>query len=99
MLTARVMEELAPQRQKMSYEEYLEFASESKILEWVEGEVLIYVPPIEKHQRLSLFLGGCLSHSFNTLNWVLLFSLPSKNCRLKLKRLIRPCTILVISKS
>lgn len=61
MLTARVMEELAPQRQRMSYEEYLEVASGAKIMEWVEGEVIIYMPPVYEHQEFVGFLYKLLS--------------------------------------
>jgi Uma2 family endonuclease len=47
----------AAEHRKMSYEEYLEFASDSQIMEWVEGEVIIYMPPLQKHQNISRFLG------------------------------------------
>ena len=53
----------APQRLKMSYEEYLNLARDDQIIEWVEGEVLVYMPPIYKHQDLSLFLSELL-HAF-----------------------------------
>jgi hypothetical protein len=45
------------QRLKMSYEKYLEFAGDSQIVEWVEGEVIVYTPPIYKHQDIVSFLG------------------------------------------
>jgi Uma2 family endonuclease len=60
MLTASVIKELTPQRSRMSYEEYLELASDSKIMEWVDGEVIIYMPPIERHQSLILFFSALL---------------------------------------
>ncbi len=50
----------APQRRKMSYEEYLEFAPDSRIVEWVDGEVIIYMPPIYAHQNIVSFLGTLL---------------------------------------
>lgn len=53
-------EELVPQRLKMSYEEYLDFAPESKIVEWVEGEAIIYLPPQYVYQNISSFLNGLL---------------------------------------
>ncbi len=50
-----IIEKTAPQRRKMSYEEYLEFAGDSQIVEWVDGEVISCMPPISKHQELSRF--------------------------------------------
>ena len=63
MVTVAAPTELIPQRLKMSYAEYLEFASDSSIMEWVEGEVIIYMPPVDRHQELVLFLSKLL-HSF-----------------------------------
>ncbi len=56
MLTTTTFEKTAPQRLKMSYEEYLDFADNSKIIEWVEGEVIIYMPPVYEHQGIVVFL-------------------------------------------
>ncbi len=61
MVTSSLLEKLAPQRLRMSYEEYLEFAPDSKIVEWVEGEVIVYMPPRREHQALLLFLSELLS--------------------------------------
>ena len=61
MVTVTILEDLAPQRLKMSYEEYLEFAADSRIVEWVEGEVIIYMPPAREHQDLVLFLSQLLN--------------------------------------
>lgn len=44
------------QRQKASYEEYLAFASESQIVEWVDGEIIMPNPPTDSHQDLNFFL-------------------------------------------
>ncbi|MBN1991199.1 MAG: Uma2 family endonuclease [Anaerolineae bacterium] len=63
MVTVAAPTELIPQRLKMSYAEYLKFASDSNIMEWVEGEVIIYMPPLDRHQELVLFLSKLL-HSF-----------------------------------
>lgn len=49
-----------PQRLKMSYEEYLNVASETQITEWVDGEVIIHMPPIFEHQYLAGFLQALL---------------------------------------
>jgi Uma2 family endonuclease len=40
----------------MSYEEYLEYASESRIVEWVDGEVIEYMPAGYPHQNIVRFL-------------------------------------------
>ncbi len=63
MSTTAISKELAPQRLKMSYKEYLEFAGESQIVEWVNGEVISYMPPTDKHQKLVLFLSTVLNSS------------------------------------
>ena len=49
-----------PQRLKMSYEEYLNVASETHITEWVDGEVIIHMPPIYDHQYLAGFFQALL---------------------------------------
>lgn len=46
----------APRRLKMSYQEYLEFAGDAQIVEWVEGEGISYMPPIHIHQNIVGFL-------------------------------------------
>lgn len=64
MVTATASEKVqveAPQRYKMSYEAYLEFATEAQIVEWVDGEVIIYMPPSDKHQNISQFLSTLLN--------------------------------------
>lgn len=48
------------QRIPMSYEAYLEFASEGQLIEWVNGEALIMPSPNPEHQRLLRFLSTLL---------------------------------------
>ena len=49
--------EAAPRRLKMTYEEYLAWAGEDNILaEWVDGEVIVHMPPKPLHQRVAVFL-------------------------------------------
>jgi Uma2 family endonuclease len=60
MVTVSVPEIIKPDRLKMSYEEYLRLAGESTITEWVNGEVIRYVPPTDKHQDVSRFLSVLL---------------------------------------
>jgi Uma2 family endonuclease len=48
-------------RLRMSYEEFLAWADEDTRAEWVDGEVIISMPPKLIHQELMLFLGGLLN--------------------------------------
>ena len=45
---------------RMTYEEYRAWASESQRAEWVNGEVIVYMPPKPRHQLLVKFLGTLL---------------------------------------
>jgi Uma2 family endonuclease len=44
------------QRLRMTYEEYLAWADEDVHAEWVDGEVIVQMPPKEPHQRVVAFL-------------------------------------------
>ena len=44
------------QRLRMSYEEFLAWADEDVHAEWVNGEVIVQMPPKEPHQRVVAFL-------------------------------------------
>jgi Uma2 family endonuclease len=44
------------QRLRMSYEEFLAWSDEDVHAEWVDGEVIIQMPPKEPHQRVVAFL-------------------------------------------
>jgi len=46
----------------MSYEEYLESASDSQIMEWVDGEAIIYMPPMTVHQDIVGFLSNVINN-------------------------------------
>lgn len=63
MNALKMKETTAPQRLKMGYEEYLDFAGDSQIVEWVDGEVIVHMPPIFSHQNLIGFIGTLL-HAF-----------------------------------
>ncbi|RMI12429.1 MAG: Uma2 family endonuclease [Calditrichaeota bacterium] len=41
---------------RMAYEEFLAWADEDTLAEWVNGEVVMYSPASKKHQRLVMFL-------------------------------------------
>lgn len=60
MVTTVLSEELAPQRLKMSYHEYLDASSETRVMEWVNGEGIIYLPSLYQHQEIIRFLSGLL---------------------------------------
>ncbi|MFL5802040.1 MAG: Uma2 family endonuclease [Roseiflexaceae bacterium] len=43
------------QRIKISYEEYLAWPEESRQTEWVDGEMIIFMPPVTIHQKIADF--------------------------------------------
>lgn len=49
-----------PQRLKMSYEEYLNWPSDSQKIEWSNGEAIIYMPASDRHQDMIGFLYSLL---------------------------------------
>src|SRR5215471_18811815 len=53
---ASVAEPGQAQRLRMSYEEYLAWADEDVHAEWVNGEVIVQMPPKLRHQRVVKFL-------------------------------------------
>jgi Uma2 family endonuclease len=62
---ARLLEEAAPARKmmrhevtgrKVTYEEFLEWADEDTLAEWVDGEVVMYSPASKRHQDIEGFL-------------------------------------------
>lgn len=46
----------APPREKMTYEEFLDWADEDTLAEWVDGEVIMVSPASTRHQQLVGFL-------------------------------------------
>ena len=48
-------------RVPMSYEAYLSYGEEAVRTEWVDGEVVVYMPPKAEHQRLLAFLERLLA--------------------------------------
>ena len=51
---------------KMTYEEFLAWDDEHLHMEWVDGEAIIFMPPLKRHQHIALFLGTLLD-LFNSL--------------------------------
>jgi len=56
MQTQDVTMTLQPERLRMTYEDYLEWASEDVHAEWVDGEAVIEMPPGTLHQDVVTFL-------------------------------------------
>ena len=49
------------QRLTMSYEAFLEWSDEGTHAEWVDGEIIVFMPPTLIHQRVSFLLATLLS--------------------------------------
>ena len=49
-------------RLPMSYEEYLAWEDEGRHGEWVDGEVIVFMPPTDKHQAIVIFLTTLVSN-------------------------------------
>ena len=60
MVTRTRTETDTPKRIKMTYKEYLKLAPDSQKVEWVKGEGIVYMPPLTRHQEISLFLSQLL---------------------------------------
>ena len=56
MATKSLIEKSKTARVKMSYEDYLQWAPENRVTEWVEGEVIIHMPPKLEHQSILEFV-------------------------------------------
>jgi Uma2 family endonuclease len=50
-----------PVRLKMTYEEFLSWSNEDVHAEWVDGEVIVHMPPKDRHQNLVEFLERLLA--------------------------------------
>jgi len=62
------IEKTAPQHIPMTYEEYLSFTTDAQIVEWVEGEAIVYMPPIHLHQLIVNFLQTFLTNFVEFFN-------------------------------
>ena len=64
MTTPRTVAKAPPeegQRLRMSYEEFLAWSDEDTHAEWVNGEVIVFMPPKTRHQQVVGFLYELLS--------------------------------------
>lgn len=52
---------LKPHKPTMTYEEFRQWADEDTYAEWVDGEVILLMPPKKKHQSITIFLTRLLS--------------------------------------
>jgi len=61
-LRQRLLEALLPSTapRKMTYEEFLAWADEDTLAEWVDGEVVMYSPANNRHQDIAGFLESVL---------------------------------------
>jgi Uma2 family endonuclease len=53
-------EAVSPPKERMSYEEFLEWCDEDTWAEWVDGEVIVLSPAGDRHQDLSDWLAFIL---------------------------------------
>ena len=56
-----ILETQEVRRLKMSYDDYLRFGDDTTRSEWVDGEVVVYMPPKTEHQRILAFLERLLA--------------------------------------
>jgi Uma2 family endonuclease len=59
-------------RRPASYEQYLAESSEKRIAEWVDGEMIEYMPPLPRHQEVTWFLFSLIKGYVEALDlgWV-----------------------------
>jgi Uma2 family endonuclease len=51
----------APLPRKASYEDYAQWSGEHARVEWVDGEIIVHMPPTDAHQSVLLFLAQLMS--------------------------------------
>src|SRR5262249_36748814 len=63
-------------RLSMSYEEFLDWSDDTTHAEWVDGEVIVFMPPMELHQFVSGFLFTLLQRFVSLFNLGLVLDAP-----------------------
>lgn len=63
-------------RLRMSYDEFLAWSDEDTHAEWVDGEVIVFVPPTIRHQELAMLLSSLLSLYIHSLKLGVLLAAP-----------------------
>ncbi|NJN65425.1 MAG: Uma2 family endonuclease [Chloroflexaceae bacterium] len=68
MIAPAVAPRPAERRLRMSYEQFLAWSDEDTHAEWVNGEVIVFMPPVDRHQTIVGFLHIVISLFANLLN-------------------------------
>ena len=63
-------------RYQAYYQEYLHTASDSRLTEWVNDEIIAYLPPTLKHQEISEFLSNIISSFVTTFQLGMMLHAP-----------------------
>ena len=63
-------------KEKLSYEDFLDWCDEDTLAEWVDGEIIMYSPASKKHQDLDDFLVSILRIYTETNELGMVFSAP-----------------------
>jgi len=83
-------------RLRMSYEQFLAWSHDDTHAEWVEGEVIVFMPPKDRHQDIVQFLVALLS---NYVSFYGLGKVRSAPFEMRLERSAREPDILFVSRS
>jgi Uma2 family endonuclease len=63
-------------RLRMSYQEFLDWSGDTTHAEWVDGEVIVFMPPMELHQLVSGLLMALLSRFVNLFDLGIVVAAP-----------------------
>jgi len=83
-------------RLRMSYEQFLAWSDDDTHAEWAEGEVIVFMPPKDRHQDIVQFLVALLS---NYVSFYGLGKVRSAPFEMRLERSAREPDILFVSRS
>lgn len=78
MTVAPVAEPTTEQRIPMSYDDFLAWTGETTHAEWVDGEVIVFVPPKIRHQDIASFLTALLRLFVDFLDLGQILAAPSE---------------------
>jgi Uma2 family endonuclease len=80
----------------MSYEQFLAWSDDDTHAEWVEGEVIVFMPPKTRHQEIAQFLSKLLGLYVDLFRLGKVFTAPFE---MRLERSAREPDILFVSQS
>jgi len=83
-------------RLRMSYEQFLAWSHDDTHAEWVEGEVIVFMPPKTRHQEIAQFLSKLLGLYVDLFRLGKVFTAPFE---MRLERSAREPDILFVSQS